>query len=71
MSTFKTFSNFLLWGDQEKMKRVKDDESTLAMNMTGDSIRSARLAMGLTQKQLSERLETMAVYIYRGSVLYI
>ncbi|MDD3410344.1 MAG: helix-turn-helix transcriptional regulator [Eubacteriales bacterium] len=38
------------------------------MNITGRNIRDARLAANLTQKQLSDKLETLAVYVCRGSV---
>ena len=38
------------------------------MNVTGRNIRDARLAANLTQKQLSDKLETLAVYVCRGSV---
>lgn len=50
------------------MKRLKDSEIITQMNITGRNIRTARLAANLTQKQLSEKLETMAVYVCRGSV---
>ena len=50
------------------MKRIKDSEGSMAMNITGRNIRAARLAAKLTQKQLSEKLETLAVYVCRGSV---
>ena len=50
------------------MKRIKDSETSTLMNITGRNIREARLAAKLTQKQLSEKLETMAVYVCRGSV---
>ena len=51
-----------------KVKRIKDSETSTLMNITGRNIREARLAAKLTQKQLSEKLETMAVYVCRGSV---
>ena len=50
------------------MKRIKDEASSTLMNITGQSIRKKRLAAHLTQKQLSEKLETMAVYVCRGSI---
>lgn len=50
------------------VKRLKDSEIITQMNITGRNIRAARLAANLTQKQLSEKLETMAVYVCRGSV---
>ena len=52
----------------KKMKRIKDSEGDAPMNITGRNIRDARLAANLTQKQLSEKLETLAVYVCRGSV---
>ncbi|MEA5013438.1 MAG: helix-turn-helix transcriptional regulator [Candidatus Limiplasma sp.] len=50
------------------MKRIKDSEAPKPMNITGRNIREARLAAKLTQKQLSEKLETIAVYVCRGSI---
>ncbi len=47
------------------MKRIKDAEKG---NMIGGKVREARLRAGYSQKQLSEKLELMAVYICRGSV---
>lgn len=37
-------------------------------NITGQRIKEARMKAGLSQKKLSERLETEAVYVCRGSV---
>lgn len=50
------------------MKRIKNEAASTPMNITGRNIRDKRLAARLTQKQLSEKLETMAVYVCRGSV---
>lgn len=50
------------------MKRIKDETVAKAANITGSNIRDARIAAQLTQKQLSEKLETIAVYVCRGSV---
>ncbi len=47
------------------MKRIIDTQN---VNIIGSKIREARIAAGLSQKQLSERLELMAVYTCRGSV---
>ncbi len=47
------------------MKRIIDTEQ---LNITGSHIREARLRAGLSQKQLSDRLELMAVYTCRGSI---
>ena len=38
------------------------------MNMIGDRLRVLRKKHHLSQQQLSERLETQAVYICRGSI---
>ena len=38
------------------------------MNPTGDRLRVLRKKHHLSQQQLSERLETQAVYICRGSI---
>lgn len=37
-------------------------------NMVGNKIRALRVARGWSQKELSAKLETMAVYVCRGSV---
>ena len=37
-------------------------------NMVGDRVRALRLARGLSQQLLSDRLETLAIYICRGSI---
>ena len=47
------------------MKRIMD---TRKQNIVGPRIKELRLEKGLTQKALSERLETLAVYVCRGSV---
>ncbi len=52
----------------KKVKRIKNEAASTLMNITGRNIRDKRLAARLTQKQLSEKLETMAVYVCRGSV---
>ena len=38
------------------------------MNLIGDRLRDLRKKHHLSQQQLSERLETQAVYICRGSI---
>ena len=37
-------------------------------NITGERIKEARQKAGLSQKELSEQLETKAVYVCRGSI---
>lgn len=37
-------------------------------NMVGDKIRQFRIEQGLSQQMLSDRLETYAVYVCRGSI---
>ena len=37
-------------------------------NMVGDRVRALRLEQGLSQQALSDRLETLAIYICRGSI---
>ena len=34
----------------------------------GEKVRAARIKKGLSQQELSDRLETLAIYICRGSV---
>lgn len=38
------------------------------MNMIGGKVRELRIAKGLSQQALSNRLETLAIYICRGSI---
>lgn len=47
------------------MARIIDGKE---MNMVGDRIKALREAKGLSQKGLSAKLETMAIYICRGSI---
>ncbi len=47
------------------MKRIIDTEN---VNIIGAKIKEARIKAGMSQKQLSEKLELMAVYTCRGSV---
>ena len=47
------------------MARLIDGE---AMNMVGQTVRRLRRERGMSQRALSERLETLAVYICRGSI---
>ena len=47
------------------MKRILDSDQT---NITGKNIKKFRKKAGLSQKQLSEKLELQAVYTCRGSV---
>ena len=53
------------------MKRILDAQEQPAKNITGQRIRKAREKANLTQEQLSIKLETMAVYVCRGSVYRI
>ncbi|MCL2828967.1 MAG: helix-turn-helix domain-containing protein [Oscillospiraceae bacterium] len=47
------------------MARIIDSSQC---NITGEQVKRARLKAGLSQKQLSEKLETEAVYVCRGSI---
>ncbi|MBQ3527368.1 MAG: helix-turn-helix transcriptional regulator [Clostridia bacterium] len=47
------------------MKRIIDSDN---INIIGDRIKEARMKAGISQKQLSEKLELMAVYTCRGSI---
>lgn len=51
-------------GDKS-VARIMDYE---ALNMVGDNVRKFRLEKNMSQQDLSERLETYAVYICRGSI---
>lgn len=47
------------------MKRIIDTEN---INVIGPRIKEARVEAGMSQKELSEKLELMAVYTCRGSI---
>ena len=47
------------------MKRIIDTEN---INIIGPRTKEARDAAGMSQKELSEKLELMAVYTCRGSI---
>lgn len=47
------------------MKRIRENEKA---NIIGERIKEARLKAGLSQQELSNKLELMAVYVCRGSV---
>lgn len=47
------------------MKRIINTENS---NIIGERIKAARIKAGLSQQQLSNKLELMAVYVCRGSV---
>lgn len=48
------------------MKRILDEN--MAVNITGGQIKKFRKRAGLSQRQLSEKLELEAVYTCRGSI---
>lgn len=45
--------------------RITDNQN---INIVGKNIKKLRVQKKLSQKQLSEKLETLAVYICRGSI---
>ena len=47
------------------MARIIDGK---AQNMVGDRIRKLRIERKMSQQMLSDRLETLAIYICRGSI---
>ncbi len=47
------------------MARIIDGNE---MNLVGDKIRALRTARGISQQVLSNQLETLAIYICRGSI---
>ncbi|MBQ3550118.1 MAG: helix-turn-helix transcriptional regulator [Clostridia bacterium] len=47
------------------MKRILETEN---MNIIGQRVKEARINAGLSQQQLSNKLELMAVYVCRGSL---
>ena len=48
------------------MKRIIDND--MPVNVTGSQIKKLRVKSGLSQRQLSEKLELEAVYTCRGSI---
>lgn len=51
----------------EDMSRVMDN-NVQHQNVIGDKVRRFRFEQNISQKELSERLETQAIYICRGSI---
>lgn len=47
------------------MARIIDGKQK---NMVGDQVRALRLERGLSQQAVSNKLETLAIYICRGSI---
>ena len=47
------------------MARIIDGE---AKNLIGNNVRELRMERGLSQQILADRLETLAVYVCRGSI---
>lgn len=47
------------------MARIIDGDN---MNMVGKKVQQLRIAKGMSQQALSNKLETLAVYICRGSI---
>ena len=47
------------------MARIIDGDGK---NIIGGNVRAYRMQMGLSQQQVSDRLEVLAIYICRGSI---
>lgn len=47
------------------MARITDDQN---INIVGHNIKRLRILNGMSQRELSEKLETLAVYVCRGSI---
>ena len=47
------------------MARIIDNEQK---NLVGNKVKQLRQEKGLSQQQLSDKLETLAIYICRGSI---
>lgn len=47
------------------MKRIIENNNA---NIIGERVRAARIAAGLSQQQLADKLELLAVYVCRGSI---
>lgn len=50
------------------MARVVDYVVQQHQNVVGDNVKKFRVEQNMSQKELSERLETYAIYICRGSI---
>jgi transcriptional regulator with XRE-family HTH domain len=50
---------------EKNMARIIDYH---VQNIVGNNIKKYRLELGMSQKELSDRLETYAIYICRGSI---
>ena len=48
------------------MSRIKDNDKKA--NIVGERVKEARIRAGLSQEVLSIKLETLAVYVCRGSI---
>ena len=51
--------------EESGMSRIIDGSRC---NLVGEKVKKYRKERGMSQKELSEKLETLAVYICRGSV---
>jgi len=47
------------------MARIIDGQK---MNLVGERVRELRVTKNISQQQLSDRLETLGIYICRGSI---
>lgn len=47
------------------MARITDNQN---INIVGHNIKRLRILNGMSQRELSEKLETLAVYVCRGSI---
>lgn len=58
---------FVLIQDTEVliMKKIIDGER---LNIVGEKVKEARKLANLSQKELSEKLELLAIYVCRGSI---
>ena len=50
---------------EKNMARIIDYQ---VQNIVGNNIKKYRLEQGMSQKELSDRLETYAIFICRGSI---
>ena len=48
-----------------QLARIIDSK---AMNMVGDKVKELRLTRGMSQQAVSNQLETMDIYVCRGSI---
>ncbi len=58
----------VLCQDKRRCIRIARIIDGTAKNLVGEQVRALRIQRGMSQQALSDKLETMAIYVCRGSV---